>query len=184
MYIIDSQLSNMHIICISLCFYYGFSSHVGVLFMIFIGDVSAPRNTHEAEIDQRVSDYLEMGDPDIVLDLREHNHSTSDKYKPFWVQCEAYLQEVTAVHERRHDQVSFLAAAISVRDLIEQVKKRCPHNTPIPSEQCTILAKEPSLKGSQLLPEDYSYKNDGTEEAVSKNTSRQPLRCCCFSLYA
>ena len=80
-----------------------------------------------------------MEDPDLVIDLREHNHSTSDKFKLFWEQCKAYLQEVTAVHERRHDQVTYLAAAISVRDLIEQVKKRCPEGTPIPSEQWTRL---------------------------------------------
>ena len=75
---------------------------------------------HEAEIDKRVVEYLEMEDPDIVIDLREHNHSTSDKFKLFWEQCKAYCQEVTAVHERRHDQVTYLAAAISVRDLIER----------------------------------------------------------------
>jgi len=80
-----------------------------------------------------------MEDPDIVIDLREHNHSTSDKFNLFWEQCKAYLQEVTAVHERQHDQVTYLAAAISVRDLIEQVKKRCPEGAPIPSEQWTRL---------------------------------------------
>ena len=108
-------------------------------FHYLTGDASAPSTTHEAEIDKRVAEYLEMEDPDIVIDLREHNHSTSDKFKLFWEQCKAYLQEVTAVHERRHDQVTYLAAAISVRDLIEQVKKRCPEGTPIPSEQWTRL---------------------------------------------
>ena len=49
-----------------------------------------------------------MGDPDIVLDLCEHNFSTSNKYKPFWEQCKAYLQEVTAVYECRHKQMSYV----------------------------------------------------------------------------
>jgi len=48
------------------------------------GDASAPSTTHEAEIDKRVAEYLEMEDPDIVIDLREHNCSTSDKFSLFW----------------------------------------------------------------------------------------------------
>ena len=76
----------------------------------------------------------EMEDPDIVIDLRELNHSTSDKFSLLWEQCNA---EVPAVHERRHDQVTYLAPAISVCDLIERVKKRCPKGIPIPSEQWT-----------------------------------------------
>ena len=96
-------------------------------FHYLTGDASAPSTTHEAEIEMRVAEYLEMEDADVVIDLREHNHSISDmKFKLFWEQCKAYLQEVTAVHERWHDQVTYLAAAISVHDLIEQVKKRCP----------------------------------------------------------
>jgi len=102
-----------------------------------------------------------MGDPDIVLDLHEHNCSTSDKYKPFWEQCKAYLQEVTAVQECRHEQVSYLAAAISVRDLIEQVKKRCPDNTPIPTEQWTRLQfwpKNPHLKAASYYQKTIPIK--------------------------
>ena len=55
-----------------------------------------------------------MEDPDIVVDMRELNHSGSDKYQVFWEQCKVYMQEVTAVHERHHDQVTYLAQALSV----------------------------------------------------------------------
>ena len=110
-------------------------------FRYLTGDASAPSTTHEAEIDKRVAEYLEMEDPDIVIDLRKHNHSISDKFKLFWEQRKAYLQEVTAVHKRQHDQVTYLAAEISVCDLIEQVKKRCPEGMPIPSTKRSLKLK-------------------------------------------
>ena len=71
-----------------------------------MGDTSAPHNTHEGEIDQKIPDYFKTEDPNIIIDLHEHRHSESDKYKPFWAQCRAYLQEVTTVHECQHDQVT------------------------------------------------------------------------------
>ena len=72
------------------------------------GNTSAPRNTHEREIDRKISDYLKIEDPNITIDLHEHRHSESDKYKQFWAQCRAYLQEVTTAHERQHDQVTYI----------------------------------------------------------------------------
>lgn len=98
------------------------------------GDRSASRTTEEAEIDQRIREALDVEDPDIIIDLRELNAGQSDKYKVFWRSCEAYLAECTAVHERRHGTATFMAKAISVRDLISEVAKQCPEGTPIPSE--------------------------------------------------
>ena len=54
----------------------------------------------------------------------------------FCEQCKVYLNECTGVHEHRHDAVTYIAQATSVRDLIEQVAKKCPEGTPILSEQC------------------------------------------------
>jgi len=70
----------------------------------------------------------------IIVDLREFNGRKTDNYKVFWEHCESYLQDCTAVHEHCHDSVVYMAKAISVRDLIAQVKERCPEGTPIPSE--------------------------------------------------
>src|SRR6266516_3924611 len=42
---------------------------------------------------------------------------------------------VTAVDERRHDTIVHLATAISVNDLLHQIKLECPPETPIPSAQ-------------------------------------------------
>ena len=80
-----------------------------------------------------------MEDPDLLVDLCELNSNQSDKYKVFWKECDSYLQECTAVHERRHDSATYLARAISVRDLVEQVSKKCPPGTPIPSQQWVHL---------------------------------------------
>lgn len=102
-----------------------------------------------------------MEDPDIVIDLHEVNCSGSDNYKVFWEQCKVYLQEITAVHERRHDQVTYLAQALSVRDLIEQVKKKCPPDTPVPCAQWTRLQfwpKNPHAKTAKYYQKSLPIK--------------------------
>lgn len=65
------------------------------------------------------------------------------------------------MHERRHDAVTYMAKAISVRDLVEQVAKRCPEGTAIPSEQWVRL---------QFWP-----KNPRTK-AASQYTKRLPVK--------
>ena len=44
------------------------------------------------------------------------------------------------------DKILHLAKAISVKDLLEQVKVRCPEDTPIPSEQWLRLQFWPKNK--------------------------------------
>ena len=78
---------------------------------------------------------MEMEDPDIVIDLCEKNKSSGEKCKVFWEQCKNFLQEKSAVHKKRHDKLTYLAAALSIRDLIQQVKEKHPKCTPVPSEQ-------------------------------------------------
>ena len=80
-----------------------------------------------------------MEDPDLLVDLRELNSNQSDRYKVFRKECDSYLQECTAVHERRHDSATYLTKALSVRDLVEQVSKKCPPGTPIPSQEWVRL---------------------------------------------
>ena len=58
-------------------------------------------------------------------------------------ECKRYIDEAveTAADDRRHDQlvdgdtVVHLAVALSLRDLHKQVSKRCPDETPIPSQE-------------------------------------------------
>ena len=96
-----------------------------------LGDSSSSLNTQEEEVDKRLQEAILMEDPDLLVDLRELNSNQSDNYKVFWKECESYLQECTAVHERRYDSATYLAKALSVRDLVEQVSKKCPPGTPI-----------------------------------------------------
>ena len=105
------------------------------------GDASAATNLSEEETDKRVTEMLELQDPELVIDLRINNKGQPEKYSIFLEECKKYIEAAveTAVDERRHDQVAdgdavvHLAAALSLRDLHEQVKKRCDENTPIPS---------------------------------------------------
>jgi hypothetical protein len=101
-------------------------------------DHSASLTTSEEELDTRLHEALEMEDPDLIVDLRENNGRTTDKFKVFWECMEKYLNESTAVQERRHGNVTFMAKAISVRDLIQEVAKMCPRE-PVPSEQWVRL---------------------------------------------
>ena len=103
------------------------------------GDSSAARTTSEAEIDKRAAEALSMEDVDIVIDLRELNTNGKDKFEVFWEQCACYLSSCTSVHERRHDSISYMAKAISIRDLIEEVSKLCPADAPIPSQSWVQL---------------------------------------------
>ena len=96
-------------------------------------------NASEAEVVARVHEALETEDLDILIDLRHQNTNQSDKYEVFWTCALTFLNENTAVHERRHDQATYMAKAISVRDLVEQVRMKCPEGTPIPSEQWVCL---------------------------------------------
>jgi low affinity Fe/Cu permease len=44
------------------------------------GDISAAENAIEAKVDERVRLALELGDPEITIDLREHNDGQPGKY--------------------------------------------------------------------------------------------------------
>ena len=106
-----------------------------------IGDASAASNLSEEEVDKRVKMYVDLEDPDIIMDLRSHNTGHGTKYDIFWTECEKFLQEDIglAVDERRHTSVTHLARVLSVRDLLQQVTARCPPSTPIPSRSWLSL---------------------------------------------
>ena len=62
----------------------------------------------------------------------------ANEYDTFWEIAAQFLagkaaDVVTAVDERRHDTIVHLATAISVSDLLQQIKLECPPETPIPS---------------------------------------------------
>jgi hypothetical protein len=79
-------------------------------------------------MDERLREALEMEDPDL------HKRQICI----FLGKMKMYLNESTAVQDRRHGLVTFMAKAISVRYLIDKVSKMCP-GEPIPSEQWVRL---------------------------------------------
>ncbi|CAG8633361.1 11116_t:CDS:2 [Ambispora leptoticha] len=115
-------------------------SSLQTIYRMLTGDVSAAETTDQAKLDERVRIALDLGDPEIAVDLREHNSGRPGKYDVFWGVAARFLEgkaanAVTAVDERRHDPIVHLATAISVNDLLHQIEKECPTGTPIPSAQ-------------------------------------------------
>ena len=115
-------------------------SALRTIYRMLTGDISAAETENEAKVDERIRLALELGDPDITIDLREHGSGRPNKYDIFWKIADQFLagkaaDAVTAVDERRHDTIVHLATAISVNDLLHQIEHECPSETPIPSEQ-------------------------------------------------
>ena len=73
-----------------------------------------------------------------MVDLREENQGHGSKFAIFWGKMKVYLNESSADQEWRHGQVTYMAKAASVRDLIQQVSQMCPEE-PVPSEQWVRL---------------------------------------------
>jgi hypothetical protein len=115
-------------------------SALRTIYRMLTGDTSTSVNSNEAKVDKRVKLALELGDPEIAVDLREHNSGRPGKYDFFWKTAAQFLagkaaNAVTAVDECRHDTVVHLATAISVNDLLHQIECNCPSEIPIPSAQ-------------------------------------------------
>ena len=70
-----------------------------------------------------------------MYDFRHLNFGRWGSFTAFWDAAKAFLkkQVMAAVDSRRHGQVYHMAAALSIHDLIEQVKKRQP-GVEVPSE--------------------------------------------------
>jgi len=117
------------------------------------GDQAAASTTEQEEVDQRILQIIDMEDPTVLHDLRALNSGQATKFDVFWEECGRFLNEDIgiAVDDRRHGEITHLARAISVRDLVEQVKVRCPSGTSIPSVEWTRLQfwpKTPAAKSS------------------------------------
>ena len=91
-----------------------------------------------------------MEDPSVIGDLRALNTGQTARYDPFWEECDKFLNEITAVDDRRHGTIAHIAIALSVRDLIDQVKSRCHSDVLIPSAEWVrlhaVLAKDAFCK--------------------------------------
>lgn len=111
------------------------------MYRFLTNDMSAPEDAKTAEIDQRMSTFLDTDDPDLIVDLRSLNGKTGNsKYDVFWDEMQRYFNEqVLAVQERRHGEHLYLPFAMSVCDLVETIKARVPSDTAIPSNEWVRL---------------------------------------------
>ena len=103
----------------------------------------------QAEVDSRVKQFIELEDSSVIKDLRTLNSATGRaKFDCFWLECDTVLNEEidTAVDDRRHNEITHLANALSVRDLFERVSQRVPEGTPLPSPEGLRLQFWPKTK--------------------------------------
>ena len=89
----------------------------------------------QEETDLRVCRFLLEGqDSDLIYDLRKNNgHPADPKFDAFWEELQKYLDEKSAVHERRQSEIQYLPFAISVEDLRNQILERLPPGSDAPS---------------------------------------------------
>ena len=94
-----------------------------------------------------------MEDPDIIVYLRSLDGKDGTRFDVFWDHCRIFLNEsvAVAVDDRRHCQVTHLARAILIRDLVEQEMALCPEGIPIPSLELVHLQFRPTTPSSSSL---------------------------------
>lgn len=74
-----------------------------------------------------------LGETGLLPDLRKLNPGRpSGQYDLFFEKLGEMIEEYTAADDRRHN-ISHMSEILSIKDLINQTKERCPHDTLIPS---------------------------------------------------
>ena len=110
-------------------------------------DASSDQNP---EVDQRARLAILGDDPELVIDMRHLNKGRpDDTFDAFFQELEKEVQSIMAADEGRHN-VEHIAHYISVPDLINQVKKNLPDNTPIPSESTVLFSFVPKNTHSSV----------------------------------
>lgn len=114
------------------------------------GDSSVPQNQDILDRIEILVHNPELIDENFVFDLRELNNGRPSKFEKFYEYTEQYINTIgEAADERRHG-FSRLPIAISMENLIENVKSTIPEdmraNTAIPStEQLRLQFLPPSM---------------------------------------
>lgn len=84
-----------------------------------------------------------LGEKGLVADLRNLNTGRpSGCYDQFFTKLSEIVEEVTAADERRQG-TAHLSEWLSLSDLIDRTKEKCPENTPIPSKSLVRLQFAP-----------------------------------------
>ena len=119
------------------------------IYCFLTDDSSANDNAISNTLDIRMAVAINSEDPDLAVNLREMNEGHPEKYEVFWEALGSYLEKHMAAQERRHGDVGYIPVAISVPDLMKQVKEKLPKETPIPSEawvRYQFWPKDPSSR--------------------------------------
>ena len=116
------------------------------MYRFMTDDATAPETSSQAAIDERVMDFFASSDdPDLVMDMRANNGRLANQdFDVFWNELQKLIEELSVVNERRTDSINYLSDFLSVRDLKEQVLKRCPPGTSAPSEAWIRLQFQPT----------------------------------------
>jgi hypothetical protein len=126
-----------------------------------------------------------LGDSDLITDLRHLNTGRpSGHFDVFFETLAEVVEEVTAADERRHN-AAHLSKWISLSDMIEEVKDKCPQDTPIPSKSLVRLQFSPRNPYVKTL---WSFSS---RIAVQYKIQRRQLRvthpdqhyCACLLKY-
>ncbi|GES75998.1 hypothetical protein GLOIN_2v1880501 [Rhizophagus clarus] len=111
---------------------------------------------------------LELEDPEITIDLHEHRSESSRKYDIFWKIVAQFFagkvaDVITAVDKCRYGTVVHLTTAISVNDLLHQIKREYPSETLIPNDKYRCKVGKPSFPVAAI--------ERGKKVIVNKNTT-------------
>ena len=111
------------------------------IFSFISHDSSTAETAYLEKVDDTVTVFLaESDDPDLFYDMRKLNgRATDESLNPFWDELWKFLDESSIVDDRRHGEVTYLPLAISISDLIRQIKERLPEGTKCPSESWVRL---------------------------------------------
>lgn len=92
-------------------------------------------------MNQRIQVAL-PGEPGITLDLRTLNSRPGENFEEFFSKMEEAVNKVTAADDGRHG-TAHLSQWLSLEDLIEQVKSKCPEGTKVSNKALVRLQFAP-----------------------------------------
>ncbi|GAQ92919.1 hypothetical protein KFL_012020010, partial [Klebsormidium nitens] len=125
------------------------------VYRLLSGDQSAAHDGAEGVVDGRTQQILQMGDENLVMDLREINLGREGIFDLFWEVLGQVLEQgrEQAVDDRRHGSVMFLGSWMSPRDLHETVQrlvKEKDPQAPIPSSAGWSSSSGPKTPTAKL----------------------------------
>ena len=114
------------------------------MYFSLTGHEESANSSSEKEINERVSKIIGADDSQLLIDLRATNGSDT-YYDAFFEEMGKFFEEqVLQVSERRKCDEMYLPLAISIETLKNDICKRVPDGTPIPSNETIRLQFCPS----------------------------------------